>query len=167
MESFHEYINEYRKQLEKGAIKEAYKGLMEYIMGLRTHFKNKYPGYFVSGSIYYGYMDMTYFSFFPKSLKQRKLKIAIVFIHEAFRFEVWLAGVNKQVQTKYWKLIKESDWNKYHIVSTTKGADSIIESVLVDDPDFNDLDTLTKQIERETLKFIKDVESFLLSSSQI
>ena len=166
MESFHENMNEYRKQLEKGAIQEAYKGLMEYIMDLRTHFKNKYPDYFVSGSIYYGYMDMTYFSFFPKSLKLRKLKIAIVFLHETFRFEVWLAGVNKQVQTKYWKLIKESDWNKYHIVSTTKGVDSIIEYVLVDNPDFSDLDTLTKEIESGTLKFIKDVESFLLSSSQ-
>ena len=161
MDSFHEYINEYRKQLEKGAIKQAYKGLMQYIMSLRTHFKNKYPDYFVSGSIYFGYMDMTYFSFFPKSLKHRKLKIAIVFLHDAFRFEVWLAGNNKQVQSKYWELIKENDWNKYHIVSTTKGIDSIVEYILVDNPDFSDFDTLTKQIERETLKFIKDVESFL------
>jgi len=161
MESFHEYINEYKKQLEKGDIKKAYKGLMEYIMGLRTHFKNKYPDYFVSGSIYYGYMDMTYFSFYPKSFKHRKLKIAIVFIHDTCRFEVWLAGNNKQVQSKYWKLFKESDWNKYHIVSTTKGVDSIVEYILVDNPDFSDLDTLTKQIERATLKFIKDVERFL------
>jgi len=161
MVSFQEYMNEYRKQLEKGAIQAAYKGLMEYIMSLRTYFKNKYPDYFVSGSIYYGYMDMTYFSFFPKSLKDRKLKIAIVFLHEAFRFEVWLAGNNKQVQSKYWKLFKESDWNKYPIVSTTKGVDSIVEYILVDNPDFSDLDTLTKQIERATLKFIKDVESFL------
>ena len=161
MEPFHEYINEYRKQLEKGAIKKAYKGLMEYIMDLRTHFKNKYPDYFVSGSIYYGYMDMTYFSFFPESLKQRKLKIAIVFIHDTIRFEAWLAGYNKEVQSKYWKLIKESDWNKYHVVSTTKGVDSIIEHTLVDNPDFSDLGALTKQIESATLKFIEDVESFL------
>jgi hypothetical protein len=161
MESFHEYVNEYRELLQKGAIKKAYKGLMEYIMALRTHFKNKYPDYFVSGSIYYGYMDMTYFSFTPKSLQHRKLKTAIVFIHDTFRFEAWLAGNNKQVQSKYWKLFKESGWNKYHIVSTTKGVDSIIEYILVDNPDFCDLDTLTKQIERATVKFIKDVESFL------
>ena len=160
MESFHEYVNEYKKQLEKGAIKEAYRGLMEYIMGLRTYFKNKYPDYLVS-SIYYGYMDMTYFSFFPKSLKQRNLKIAIVFIHDTCRFEVWLAGYNKQVQTKYWRLFKERDWNKYHLVSTTQGADSILEYVLADDPKFSDLDALTKQIEKGTLKFVKDVEGFL------
>ncbi len=161
MKSFNEYMNEYGKQLEKGAIQKAYKGLMGYVMDLRTLFKNKYPDYFVSGSIYYGTMDMTYFSFFPKSIKLRKLKIAIVFIHDTFRFEVWLAGFNKQIQSKYWKIINESDWKKYPIVSTTKGVDSIIEYILVDNPDFSDLDALTKQIERGTLRFITDVESFL------
>jgi hypothetical protein len=161
MESFHEYINEYRKQIEKGSINKAYKGLMEYILNLRTYFKNKYPDYFVSGSVYFGYMDMTYFSFYPKSLGRRKLKIAIVLIHESMRFEVWLAGYNKQVQSKYWKIIRESSWNKYRIVPTTKGADSILEHILVDNPDFRDLDKLTKQIEKGTMKFIEDVESFL------
>jgi hypothetical protein len=89
------------------------------------------------------------------------LKIAIVFIHDTFRFEVWLGGYNKQVQTKYWKLFKESNWNKYRIPSTTKCVDSIIEYVLVDNPDFNDLDNLTNQIDGGTLKFIKDVDYFL------
>lgn len=165
MGSFQEYVYEYRKQLEKGAVQKAYKGLMEYIMDLRTYFKNKYPDYFVSGSIYYGYMDMTYFSFFPQSLKDRNLKVAIVFLHEAFRFEAWLAGTNKQVQTEYWKLFKESGWEQYHIVPTTKGADSIIEGILVGNPDFSDLNALTKQIEGETLRFIKDIEGFLLTPS--
>ena len=131
MRPFQQYMAEYRKQMEKGDIKEAYKGLMEYIMELRLYFKNKYPDYSVSGSIYYGYMDMTYFSFFPESLKLRKLKVAIVFLHDAFRFEVWLAGYNKQVQTKYWKLFKESDWNNYRIPSTTKGVDSIRKHIVV------------------------------------
>ncbi|DAC73111.1 MAG TPA: hypothetical protein DSN98_01515 [Thermoplasmata archaeon] len=161
MKPFHEYVDEYRKQMKKGDIKEAYKGLMKYIMDLRTYFKNKYPDYFVSGSIYYGYMDMTYFSFFPASLKRKKLKIAIVFCHDTFKFEVWLAGYNKTVQTKYWKLFKESDWKKYRIPSTTKGVDSIMENILVDNPDFSNLDTLTKQIECGTLEFIKDVDDFL------
>ena len=80
-------MNEYKKQLQKGVIQKAYKGLMEYIMDLRTHLQHKYPEYFVS-AIYYGYMDMTYFSFTSRTLKERKLKAAVVFIHDAFRFEV-------------------------------------------------------------------------------
>jgi len=161
MTSFHEYMNEYRKQMKKGALREAYRGLMEYMMELRLYFKRRYPDYFVSGSIYYGYMDMTYFSFTPEVLKRQKLKIAIVFIHDTCRFEVWLGGYNKQVQAKYWKLVKESDWHKYGVPSTTKGVDSIVEGTLVENPDFSDLDTLTKQIERSILRFIKDIEDFL------
>ena len=161
METLHEHMREYKLQLEKGEIQKAYRGLMDYILGLKTHFKNKYPDYVVSGSLYYGYMDMTYFPLFPASLKRRKLKIAVVFLHEAFRFEAWLAGINKNVQAEYWKLIKDSNWNKYRLPSTTKGADSIIEHVLVDNPDFSDLNALTKEIEKGTLRFIGDIEDFL------
>jgi hypothetical protein len=161
MQPFHEYMTEYRKQLEKGVIQKAYQGLMEYIMALRTHLKDEHPAYFVSGSIYSGYMDMTYFSFFPKSLGERNLKVAIVFVHDPGRFEAWLAGSNKQVQSRYWKLFRESGWAKYRVVPTTKGFDSIVECILVDSPDLSDLDALTKEIETGTLKFMEDMESFL------
>jgi hypothetical protein len=162
MTTFPESIAEYKKQLAKGAIQQGYKGLMEYIMGLKTYFQTGHPDFFVSGNIYYGYMDMTYFAFSPEIFKQRKLKIAIVFIHETFRFEVWLAGQNKQVQSKYWEMFKESAWNKYQLVPTTQGADSILEHVLAANPDFGDLDGLTKQIETGTLEFVRDVEGFLV-----
>ena len=161
MESFQEYMIEYKKQMAKGAIPKAYKGLMEYMMSLRTYFLSKYPDYNISGNIYYGYMDMTYFSFFPESLKKRKLKAGIVFLHDTCKFEVWLFGYNKQVQLKYWNLIKESCWDKYHLVSTVKGNDSILEYTLSDDPDFSNMDALTQILEKGTLKFIKDAEKFL------
>lgn len=134
---------------------------MDYIMGLRSYFHNKYPGYFVSGSIYYGYMDMTYFSVVPETFQQRKLKIALVFIHETCRFEVWLAASNKQVQSENWKMIKDSGWDKYRLAPSVKGNDSILEQVIVEDPDFRDLDRLTQQIEAATLEFIQDIEDFL------
>jgi hypothetical protein len=62
-------------------------------------------------------------------------------------------------------LYEENGWNKYHVVSTTQGVDSIIEQVLFGDPDFSDLGALTKQIERGALKFIADVEGFLIYPS--
>ncbi len=159
--TFHEAMNEYKKQLKKGDIKKAYRGLIQYFKDLRSHFNEKYPDFLVSNSIYPGYMDLTYFHFFPKSLKPRKLKIVILFIHETFRFEVWLAGNNKKVQTEYLNLFTESTWNKYHLASTTKGVDSILDHILIDNPDFRELDSLTKKIEQGTLKFINDVETFL------
>jgi hypothetical protein len=146
--------------LQKGAIKKAYQGLMHYIMDLRTYFKSKYPDHFVPGNIYYGYMDMTYFSFFPWSLKIRGLKIGIVFIHETCSFEIWLFGYNKEIQSKYWNLFKEAGWNKYRLVATTKGADSILEHP-IDHADFSDLSGLTRCIETAAMQFTEDIESFL------
>jgi len=46
MDAFYEYIDEYRKQLGKCAVQAAYRGLIEYIKGLRTHLSNKYPYFF-------------------------------------------------------------------------------------------------------------------------
>jgi hypothetical protein len=43
MGSFHEYMREYKKQIERGDIQKAYKGLMEYIMGLRMRLKTNTP----------------------------------------------------------------------------------------------------------------------------
>lgn len=161
MITFQESISEYKKQLKKGYIQEAYTGLMKYIRDLKSHFNCLYPDRFPSGSIYYGYLDMTYFPLFPESLKHNKLKIAIVLIHNPLRFEVWLVGYNRNVQKKYWNLVNEYKWDKYRIPILTKGVDSIIEYTLVDNPDFGDLNDLTKKIEMGTLKFIKDVENFL------
>ena len=160
MTVFQDSLTEYRRQLAKGVIQQAYRGLMDYFWRLKSFFEKKHPDY-ASGGIYHGFMDMTYFPLFPQALKKRKLKIAVVFVHESFRFEVWLAGLNKNIQAEYWKLIKESGFSKYRLPATTKGTDSIVEHVLAENPDFGDLDTLTGQIEKETLRFIKDIEGFL------
>jgi hypothetical protein len=161
MTTFSDDMVEYRKQVRKGILPRAYKVLMEYILSLKTHLQKKYPEFSISNSLYAGYMDMTYFSLFPPVLKDRKLKIAIVYLHESGRFEAWLAAVNKEIQTQYWKLIKDSGWQKYHLVPTTQGYDSILEHILVASPNFSDLESLTAQIDGEAVVFIQDLEIFL------
>lgn len=112
VESFHEAMMEYKRQMQLGVIPRAYRGIMEYMLGLKAYLLAEYPAYNVSSSIYFGYMDMSYFSFFPDSLQHRKLKTGIVFIHETCQFEAWFFGLNKQVQKQYWQLIKDSGWDQ-------------------------------------------------------
>jgi hypothetical protein len=162
METFHDVMMEYKRQMQLGVIPKAYLGLMDYMSKLKNYLKSEHPDYSVSGSMYFGYMDMTYFSFFPESLGSRNLKAGIVFIHETCHFEVWLFGVNKKIQQEYWDLLKEKGFDNYPLVETTKGHDAIIEHVIVQKPDFNDLDELSKQIELETIRFIEDIERFLI-----
>ncbi len=73
MYSIREDMEEFRGQLRKGSIQKAYRALLATMLGLRTHFKNSYPGSAVSG-LYQGDMDMTYFALFPPALKRRKLE---------------------------------------------------------------------------------------------
>ena len=161
MESFHEYIKEYRKQLEKGDIKKAYKGLMEYFASLRLYLKNKYPDHFISSSIQAGYLDFTYFYFFPKSLKEWQLKIVVIFIHDNFTFEVWLSGYNKIIETKYRALFAKKQWRKYHIAPTTEGIEYVIKHLLIGHPDFSNLDALTRQIEKGIRQYPEHLESLI------
>jgi len=162
MKTFEKCIDVYREQLKEGSIQVAYKGLIEYIMSLRTYFCKNYPKFQIPSNIYFGYMDMTYFSILTESLRQKKLKIAFVFNYDTFGFEVWLSGVNKKVLAKYWELIDEKKWDKYKIVKPGKCIDLVLEHVLDGNPDFSNLDVLTKRLEKETIRFIDDVEEFLL-----
>lgn len=154
---------EYHQQMKMGSIQRAYRGLMDFMLGLRNGFQKEHPQYTLPGSLYAGFMDMTYFAIVPDFLKQRNLKIAVVFLHEAFRFEVWLSGVNRQVQEQYWESLKARGGCKFPLVAKIKGSDAILEHILVEDPDFSDTQKLMAQIEAGIEGFIDDIEGILVS----
>ena len=161
MSSLNKAVNEYKIQLQKGEIITAYQGLMAYFNSLRTHFQKAYPHYKVPSNIYYGYMDMTYFAIIPESFQERGLKVALVFPHQEFRFEAWLAARNKKVQAQVWGGIQSSGWTKYPLVPQGVGVDGILFHILTAEPDFSDLPALTNQIETQALSFIQNLEDFL------
>ena len=61
------------------------------------------------------------------------------------RFELWLLGNTKAIQRQYWELFKNSVLNQS---GEEMPAYSILELVLVENPDFNDLDSLRGEIEQ-------------------
>ena len=156
-ESLHPYIPDYT-QLKSSNLAKGYKGLMEYLMSLRTYFINQYPAYTI-GSFYQGYMDMSYFPITPTPFKSLQLKFGLVYNHEKNSFEIWLLGRNKKVQRKYWELLKNQGLVKYEISKTPQ--DSVIDHVLVENPDFNDLDQLTQILESKTINFIENITKVL------
>jgi len=160
MESLNEYIKEYKIQLSKGIIQKAYRGIMIFMSGLKNDLEKNYPDFIVS-SLYFGYMDMTYFAFTPSDLKNKKLKIAIVFLHEQERFEAWLGGSNRKVQSEYIEKLKHKKIGNYKLSQVLPGVDSIIESILMEQPDFNHPEELKMQIEERTIRFINDISSLL------
>ena len=160
--SLNEALKHYKEQIQKGHIQRAYRGLMQFMMDLRTYFSKEYPDNYITGQVHQGYMDVTFFPFTPKSLKKLKLKVILLFHHPNMRFEVWLAGQNRQVQKQYWEIFKGSDWNKYRIPETVKEGFSVVDHVIIENPDFDHLGALTKQIESEVMQFIRNIEEVLI-----
>jgi len=160
METLNDSLREYASQLSKGHIQKAYKGIMNFMSDLRADFVGKYPDYNAS-SLYFGYMDMTYFAFTPSVLKKMKLKTAIVFLHEECKFEAWLAGDNRKIQAEYVALLSHKNIGSYTLSKISPGVDSIIESLIVEQPDFDNPAELKKQIEVSIVKFAEDINSII------
>ncbi len=143
----------YKEQLEKGDIKIAYTELVKHVQNLKTIFSKDLGQEFSCGNVFQGYMDYTYFYLSNDYLNNKKLKLGLVLNHKDMRFEIWLLGQTKDIQEKYWNLLKGSKWVK----KTEMPQYSIIEAVLADSPDFNDLNSLSESIKNK----------FLLTSGEI
>ncbi|PJZ46674.1 DUF7000 family protein [Leptospira brenneri] len=164
MKDFNDCVNSYKEQLQIGDIREAYTGLVKYVTKLGTNLSKNLSKSYSFGSLFQGYMDYTYFYYSNQFLKDRKLKMGLVLNHLEMQFEVWLLGQTIPIQERYWEYFKNTKWNKKR---TTKPQYSILETVLVENPNFNDLDKLSKQIEdglvHVTDEIMKDIKTSRLT----
>jgi len=57
--------------------------------------------------------------------------------------------------------LKHKKIGNYKLSQVLPGVDSIIESILMEQPDFNHPEELKMQIEERTIRFINDISSLL------
>jgi hypothetical protein len=153
-------IRELQKRLSDGSIQRAYRGIVAYMSRLRTEFADRRGERAISG-LYQGYFDMTYFALFSDELKERELKLAVVFNYETFGLEVWLAARNRKVQKRYWELFLNTGYKKHRLVEPAVGIDAIVTAVLATDYSLEDEDSLTIRIVEGVMAFERDIASFL------
>jgi hypothetical protein len=153
MKTLNELIEEYTHHLQQGEIQIAYKGIIEFLGKLRAEFIKKYPHYDVS-SIYQGYMDMSYFSLSTKSLKDKGLKIAIVYLHDKGGFEVWLSARNRDIAKSYASLLNSNISGDVNVFHDINNPDAIIECILTPTPNFEDQSSLIDIIDQGVEKFV-------------
>lgn len=158
MENLNKYISIYKEQLKKGDILIAYNELVKFVMKLRTDFIKSLSDHYSFTGILHGYLDFTYFYYSNDFLKSKKLKFGLILNHVEMRFEVWLLGNTKPIQQKYWELSKNTKWNKD---KTEIPKYSILESIIVKDPDFDNLDKLIEQIETQMMKASDEILDYL------
>lgn len=161
MKTLNKQVKDYTSQLQQGNIQVAYKGILEYMSKLRSDFIRNYSEYEIS-SIYQGYMDMSFFSLNTKLLKDRGLKIIIVYMHKKMVFEVWLSGRNKKILNEYRHLLNDSYFDGITVFHDKSNKDAIMECTLTDTPDFDNQNLLTSTIQKGTNEFIDYLNQIIL-----
>jgi hypothetical protein len=160
MKTLNQLINEYTDLLKQGELQKAYKGIIDFINDLRIDLTKRFPEYEM-GNLYQGYMDMTYFPMNSKDLKEKGLKIAIVYLHGRGDFEVWLCPRNRNNSTKYKTLLDEMIEKNDTLFHDDNNPDSILESTLILNPNFNDQKMLVNIIGQGVERFLSLVIGFL------
>lgn len=160
MISLNECAKDFKKELKKGKIQKAYKGIFDFLTKIKNHLLENNPDYSSSGSIYHGYLDISYFPVTTDLLKKHRLKIAVVFNYDHFQLEVWLSGTNRVVLKKYWELFQEKQWGKYPLAQEINKSDSIMEHVLQTEIDLEREEEVF-DIGSMISVFITDIETLL------
>ena len=160
MKTMNRLIDKYTYHLQQGEIQAAYKGILEFISKLRADIIKKYPHYDI-GSLYQGYMDMSYFSVSTKTLKDKGLKFAIVYLHAKKSFEIWLSARNRDIAKRYESILKSNISDSITVFHDDNNQDAIIEYTLTSTPDFEEQASLIKIIEQGIEKFVTAINSLL------
>ena len=155
-------IRIYQQQLNLGHIQKAYRGILLFLSRLKADLDRSH-GDFYTSALYAGYMDMSYFACTPKTLKEKQLKIAVVYLHGAGRFEAWLSAGNRKIQAEYVSLLSRINLHGNELSLSAPGADSILSRILESAPDFDAPQQLSELLEERLLQFIEDVTSILSS----
>ena len=152
------FVSAYQEQIRKGDIQETYAFLLKYVMQIRASIEKQFSKEYSFGNVFHGYLDYSYFYFSNDYLRSKKLRFGIVLNHNEMRFELWLFGQNKKIQDKYWNILKTSPWNQGR---TAKPQYSVLETILIDNPDFENIDELTANILKRAMVEVESIIAYL------
>ena len=154
-------ISAYQEQIRKGDIQKIYNFLLKYLMQVKASLEKSFPKEYSFGNVSPGYLDFSYFPFYNDYLRDKKLRFGIVLNHREMRFELWLMGQNKKIHERYWDVLKTSLWNEGR---TMMPQYSVIETVLIDNPDFENTEKLTDDIENKVVCEVAKIVDYIKKS---
>lgn len=146
MEFNNEKLTTYKQLMQTTSIQESYQEFIKLFRYIRNELKNEFTEYTFSSNIEENQMDFAYFQLTTPQLKQKGLKIQIIFVHKEFQFEVWLSGYNRKIQYSYYEALKSQDIN-YILNHKPTSVDYILKSTLS-----NQLDISNSQLLLDCLK---------------
>lgn len=145
-----EKLDCYKALIQTTNLQESYQEFIQLFRYLRNELKNEFTEYTFSSTIEENQMDFAYFQLTTPELKQKGLKVQIIFVHKEFQFEVWLSGYNRKIQYSYYESLKSQNL-KYILNHTPTSVDYILKSQLSKQLDISNsmllLDCLKQEIQ--------------------
>jgi hypothetical protein len=152
-----EYIKEYYSIMKNTSLQRSYQEFIKFFKYLRIYLEKEMAEYKFTGNIIENNMDYSYFQFSDEELKSKGLKIVVVFIHKLCNYEVWLSGLNREIQVKYYnKLIKNH--KKYSLTTNPEKFDYILKNTIYDEENYDNVSKMLIEMKNKILSFINDVK---------
>jgi hypothetical protein len=158
MKTFSDSLSVYQRQLQTSELASVYQKLIKFVMRVKAQFEKEHGDKYHCGNVAPGYMDFSYFPFYDDYLKSEKLRFGIVLNHKELRFELWLMGQNAEIQQRYWQKLKTAPWNEDR---STMPQYSVLASTLIENPDFDQLPQLSRQIALKAANEAKHIVDYL------
>ncbi|WP_162060365.1 hypothetical protein [Undibacterium sp. KW1] len=160
--SLNSRIPAYKAAFSDGELQKTYQDLVGIVQNLRTEFTKKYKGEYSVAGVLHGYVDFTYFYLQNDYLKQKKLKLALVFNHKNVNFELWLLGQTKDVQILYWRKLRDVKW----VNKEAMPEYSIFEVPLLLEPDFDSPTRLSESVHSQFKTLSQEIFNTLAAYEQ-
>ena len=142
------YIEEYKNIMKNTNLQKGYQEIIKLFRYLKIYFEKEMPEFKFTSNIVENNMDYSYFQFTNDKLKKNKLKIVFVFIHKEFKFQIWLSGINRNIQNIYKN-------TKYNLSINPNKTDYILSKDL--NLNYNDLKQSLIYLKKEVYSFINDI----------
>ncbi len=153
-------VKKYHQLINDENLEQAYCIIMSTMSQLKVTWDTRYPE-MPSGSLYQGFLDMTFISVKPAGLSDLDLKVSIVYLHQRNSFEGWLVARNRKIQSDIHQKLQSQPLGKYNLTVLAPGVDAIIDTVLIQHPDFDDPASLIEEVIKNSLNFISDMQKLV------
>lgn len=143
-------LRDYQHLLQTTNLQKCSREFHSLFRSVRNELEKAMPDYQFQKDITEKCLEYSYFQFTNPVLKDKGLKIVVLFVHQSFQFEVLLSGYNREVQSRVYETIKGKDL-EFELCSNPSKEDFILRSPLPPTLIFEDLDVLVSKLKTNAL----------------
>ena len=147
------YLNNYKNLLLTTELQLFYQEFIKLFRFLRIELEKELPNFSFSSNIVENNMDFSYFQLTDPDLKEKGIKIQIVFVHKDFRFEIWASGYNRKIQSRYYNHLKNQSM-KYYLNNNPEKIDYILKAEIEKNIELDNGEIVVSKIKPVVLEMV-------------